>query len=191
MLITEDILKKIESVEVDANSLIEIADKVVASYTDDLDSIMKGINENIIGIDNPPVNVIEKYFLELSNAIYFVSARVEKVGIYDGVSKAAAQAAYNKSYTAKQTKDFCESKKSTIADLTVYAQNNSIYENMVNELYSRVYKTIRSKIETAQTMVATLSKVISKRMSENQFSNVNNNSRRILNEEVMDASTPF
>ena len=191
MLITDNIIKSIESVEVDANSLIEIADKVVLSYTDDLDAIMSGIRENVVGVDNPPVSVLERYFLELSNAIYFVSARVEKVGIYDGVSKAAAQEAYNISYMNSQINGTPNGKKVTVAESTALAQNSSIYESMVNEIYSRVYKTIKSKIETAQTMVATISKIISKRMSENQFSNLNNSGRRILNEEVIDTSTPF
>ena len=175
----------VKSVESDTEYILEIIDKTVSSYTQDLDSIMKDVYDNVISVDNPPIDVLEKYFLELSNCVYFVAERTEKVGIYDGVSKAAAREVYNSAYLANQLGGQLENnKKPTVAESTAKAESASLHETMVNEVYSRSYKIIKSKVDAAQTMISTLSKVISRRMVENQFNNVNNNGRQILNEEV-------
>ena len=59
-----------------------------------------------------------------------------------------------------------------------------MYEGAVSDVYDKAYKILKNKIDAAQTMVATLSKTVSRKMTENQFSNTNNNSRQILNEEI-------
>lgn len=180
--IIDNIIKDVES---NADYILQITDKTVKSYTQDLDSIMQGVYDNVISVDNAPSSTLEKYFLELSNCVYFVAERAEKVGIYDGVSKATAREAYNSAYMDSQS--FIQpsgGKKPTVAESTAKAETESLHETMVNEIYSRAYRIIKAKIDAAQTMISTISKILSKRMSENQFSIVNNNTRQILNEEV-------
>jgi len=185
MIENSQIDSAIRNVESDTKYILEIIDKTVYSYTEDLDRIMKEIDVHVISQTNPPIDVLEKYFLELSNCVYFVAERTERVGIYDGVSKAAAREVYNSAYLANQFGGQLENnKKPTVAESTAKAESASIHETMVNEVYNRAYKIIKSKVDAAQTMISTLSKVISRRMAENQFSNVNNNGRQILNEEV-------
>ena len=180
-----------ETVKKDSEYILEITDTVISTYIGDLNRIMNQINDEIVCKENVPTSVIEKYFLELSNYIYFVVDNVERVGIFDGVSKANAQQAYNSHYMVNQTSGIVgQNKKPTVAESTIYAQDNSLEESMVNEIYSRAYRTIKSKIDAAQTMISTLSKVLSRRMAENQFSIVNNNTRQILNEEVPTSKAP-
>lgn len=179
-----------DNVENDTQYLKEVVDKVVTSYTSHLDEVMKKIYNEVILADNVSTEILEKYFLELSNLIYFISENTEKVGMYDGVSKSKAQEAYNRAYMDSQESLGANGKKPTVAESTALAENATIHESMVNEMYSRAYKIIKAKIDAAQTMVSTLSKVLSRRMAENQFSNVNNNTRQILNEEVSN-NTPF
>lgn len=162
--------------------LSSVVDSTVKSYSEYLDKIMSAIYNEIIIIENVSTDTIEKYFLELSNALYFVVENVEKVGIYDGVSKASAQQKYNDFYMKHQASNVgvVGAKKPTVAESTAYAESESLPDSMVNEIYNRSYKILKGKIDAAQTMVSTLSKVLSKRMSENQLTATS--TRRILNE---------
>lgn len=172
----------LEETKTNVDYLSTVVDNTVKSYSSYLDTIMTNIYNDVIAVESASTDTIEKYFLELSNALYFVAENVEKVGIYDGVSKASAQQKYNDFYMKHQTSNtgVVGAKKPTVAESTAYAESESLSDTMVNEIYNRSYKILKGKIDAAQTMISTLSKVLSKRMSENQLTNMT--SRRILNE---------
>ena len=146
--------------------------KVLDSYTHSLDDIMAEVHDNIVAAEYPPTEVLEKYLLKLSNCIYFISERAEKVGIYDALTKTALKETYNKLYLDSQGSNVgvVGAKKPTVAESTAIAENGSINESVINDLYNRVYKTIKVKIDCANTMISSISKVISRRMSEAQLS---------------------
>lgn len=169
----------------------DITQKVINSYSESMDIIMNNIYTDIIRQDNPSIEVLEKYFLELSHCIYYMGEKLERLGIYNSMSKSAYKEVYNKAYLGNQQKDSEKKNKTTVAENQAVAENASIYEGAVNDIYDRAYKILKNKIDAAQTMVSTLSKSISRKMTENQFSNVNNNSRQILNEEVNKDWKPF
>lgn len=162
-----------------------ITDNVVAAYTSSLDRIMGEIHDNIVVIENPSLHILEKYFLELSNCMYFMSERTEKLGIYDSLTKAAAQEVYNNTYLQHQMSNFgvVGAKKPTVAESTATAQNATIYESIMNDVYNKAYKIVKAKLDSANTMISALSKIISRRMNETQMLS-NPTGRQILHEEV-------
>lgn len=182
----DKITKLIEETSTKAQYLEEIVNNVVNGYTSALDVIMKEVCDNIVNVENPSTEILEKYFLELSNCIYFISERTERLGIYDGISKASAQEVYNKTYLEHQGSNVgvVGAKKPTVAESTAVAENETLYNNMVNEVYNRAYKIVKNKVDSAQTMISTISKVLSRRMSEAQLTSIQGN-RRILNEETV------
>ena len=161
-----------------------VTNKVVQSYSEYMDNIMKNIYVDIIQNPSAPIETVEKYFLELSHAIYFMAEKLEQLGVYNAMSKAAYKEIYNKAYLDNQIKDTEKKNKTTVAENQAVAENVAMYESVVSDIYDKAYKILKNKIDAAQTMVSTLSKTLSRRMTENQFSNVNNNTRQILNEEV-------
>ena len=179
----ETLLNLAERVEVDSTQLNSLIDNVVSAYTGALNDIMEEIHIKIIDADEPDVTVLEHYFLELSNCLYFVSERVEKLGIMDAISKLQLKEAYNNAYMNPKT----DKAKPTVAELTAEAEGRTIYETAVNEVYSRAYKIMKNKIDAAYTMVSTLSKCISRRMSDTQLSGMQPAviGRQVLNEEVI------
>ena len=146
--------------------------KVLDSYTRGLDDIMAEVHDNVVAVEYPPTEVLEKYLLKLSNCIYFISERAEKVGIYDALTKTALKESYNRIYLDSQGSNVgvVGAKKPTVAESTAVAENGTINESVINDLYNRVYKTIKVKIDCANTMISSISKVISRRMSESQLS---------------------
>ena len=88
----------ISSVNEDVSYVSQMMEDIVFEYSGDLDLIMRNISDEILSIDYPPIYTIEKYFMELSNALYFTCEKVEKLGIYDSLSKTKAQETYNIKY---------------------------------------------------------------------------------------------
>lgn len=175
-----------DSVAANVSYAKNIIDGVVKSYTGELDRIMCMIKTDIVDKQEPaPVEVIEKYFLELSNCLYFIGENAEKLGIYDSISKSVAKETFNNYYMDDTIATDGKGKKRTVAELTALAENASVYEQTVNDIYSRAYKTVKSKVSSAESMCNALSKIISRRMTEMQLSSTmpaTFETRKILNE---------
>lgn len=156
---------------------------IVSSYTSSLDELMQDIQNDIVNIDDCPISIIERYFIELSSAIYFIGSKVEKLGIYDGIGKLSLKEKFNSCFIDNSSLDE-KGKKKTAAEITAISEQNSIYESTVSDLYNRAYKIVKAKVDAAQTMCSTLSKVLSHRM-QNELSASTADSvstRQILNE---------
>lgn len=160
-----------------------ILDNVVNEYSSNLDKIMLEIKNNLLEIDTVPIATIEKYFTVLSSEVYFMCATVEKLGLFDSLSKSKAQETYNLNYLEYQHKNdgIAGSKKPTVAEITAKAETASLYDSTMSDVYSKAYKTIKNKISAAETMISTLSKILSHRMQESQLT-TKQTERQILNE---------
>ena len=179
--------EKIAEVEDNMSYFNSVFEKVVDGYTRSLDEIMAEIDDEIVTKDYPSTDVLEKYLLKLSNCIYFISERAEKLGIYDALTKTAFKETYNNIYLENQSSNVgvVGGKKPTVAESTAIAENGSVYEATINDLYNRVYKTVKAKLDSANTMLSSISKLISRRMNEMQNQYISpSTGRQILNEEV-------
>ena len=173
-----------ESLEDNMLYFTNIVDKVVSEYTSGLDELMQNIYTDVISVKNPPISILENYFLRLTNAIYFVGESVERLGIYDSLTKTAAQETYNKTYISHQSSNagIVGAKKPTVAESTAISENASIYDKTMNDIYNSTYKIVKNKIDAANTMISTLSKIISLRMSDMKLSGISSNGKQLLNE---------
>ena len=158
--------------------------QVVSEYSEDLDKVMKNIMSEIIGVELPAIVTVEKYFVELSGVLYFMCSEVEKLGVYDSLSKLKAQETYNNSYlnSSIPTQTGPGAKKKTVAEITAIAENDSSYDRTVNDIYNRAYKILKSKVSAAETMISTLSKIMNHRMQESQLTTTQMS--RVLNEDT-------
>lgn len=183
----DKINEKITEVEDNMTYFNSVFEKVVDGYTRSLDEIMAEIDDEIVTKDYPSTDVLEKYLLKLSNCIYFISERAEKLGIYDALTKTAFKETYNNIYLENQSSNVgvVGGKKPTVAESTAVAENGSVYEATINDLYNRVYKTVKAKLDSANTMLSSISKLISRRMNEMQNQYISpSTSRQILNEDI-------
>lgn len=163
------------------NSMVE---QTVNEYSESLDSVMKNVMTDVINVDTPAIVTVEKYFAELSGVLYFMCSEVEKLGVYDSLSRLRAQETYNNSYlnSSVPTQVGPGAKKKTVAEITAIAENDSVYDKTVNDIYSRAYKILKAKVSAAETMVSTLSKIMNHRIQESQMT-TSQLSRQILNEQ--------
>lgn len=175
-----EIISKVSDDSVQVSTII---DNVVTEYSSDLDKVMDDIHNNIICDQCPAIMTIEKYFLELSNCLYRMCEKVERLGVFDSISKSKAQETYNMKYLEHQASNIGKTgaKKPTVAESTANAEMEALYDRTVNDIYSRSYKILKNKISAAETMVSTLSKILSHRIQESNMMS-NQTERRILNE---------
>ena len=177
-------INKIDEVVTDTEKNVSyfthISDNLVRGYTEPLDNLMVKIQA--VTIDNDATDdQLEKYILELSNSLYFIGDKLESMGIRDDLSKLAAKQVYNDAYL--EAGEVTSGKKPTVAELTAVAEGTSRYETIMNHIYSRAYRQIKFKVDAAYEMLASLRKVISKRMQEAQLSMQRNNGTLVMGSE--------
>ena len=184
MIESEKLKTKIDALDEDIENIEHILTDTVSYYSADLDKVMDNIQRDIIEDEYPSINTIEKYFLELSNTLYFMCERSERLGIFDSISKAKAQETYNAKYLEHQhsADGKVGAKKPTIPESQAISETTALYDNTVSDIYSKAYRIIKNKVSAAETMVSTLSKILSHRMQESQLTG-QQLGRKILNEE--------
>ena len=166
----ERLHQKFETTDNNVEAFQDICTKLVGYYATDLDELMLQVKEDVVDVDDVDTNTIEKYFLKLTNHLYFMGVQVETLGVYDDLSEISAKEEYNKTFIDSQGIAPNDTKsKVTVAERQAIAEETAKYGFTVNSIYNRAYKIIKFKIESAQEMVKTLSKVLSKRMVETQM----------------------
>lgn len=174
--------EKFNAVQNNSELVAELSEKVVVKYTEDLDNIMQKLNSILLGETPPTTDELERYLLLLTNTLYFVGEQAEHVGVFDDVGKATFKDAYNKAYLESISMTGKDGKKPTVAEITATAETQVLEDSLVSNIYTRAYKLFKFKVDAAYEMVKSISKIISKRMSE-QTTLPETSTRQILNEQ--------
>lgn len=168
-----------ESTETNSQYFLEVSNKLVDEATKDLTKLMLTINHTTMD-DNLSDTQLEHFILELSNMLYFMGDKLEDMGVKDDLAKLSAKEAYNDAYLGSIS---LSDKKPTVAELTAKAEDTSRYETIMSNIYSRAYREIKFKIDSAYEMLASLRKVLSKRMQDAQLSAQRNNGTLVMGSE--------
>ena len=145
---------------VEDNSQIvdNIVTEIVAPYISDLDNYVKFIGQCLRDGERPPSDAeLEDFCMNLSTYIYFASGMCEQLGIRDDIAKAVYKETFN---TARDTRS------GTVQDKNSQAELESQQEQLTSICYTRAYKTVKAKVESAQELLSSCKKVLSRRMQE-------------------------
>ena len=170
MSIYDDLdLKEVNRIkkQVEDNSKLvdDVVQSILRAYTKDLDSYVLFIKECLKDGQNPPTDAeLDDFCLNLSTYIYFAGGLCEQLGIRDDISRAVWKEMYN---TRRN-----EISNGTIDDKNSKAELASQQEQLTNICYSRAYKICKSKVENAQELLQSCKKVLSRRMQEQQLTNI-------------------
>jgi len=161
----EKALTIITKVEQNSKAMDEIVNEIIFKYVDDLDKYVAHIDSRLCDKGNPPTDAeLDKFCLNLSSLIYFASGMSEQLGIRDDVAKATYKEMYN------TTRDSAE--KGTVQDKNTLAELASQQEQLISICYTRAYRIVKAKVDSAQELLASIKKVISRRMQEQQLTNI-------------------
>lgn len=131
----EKIFELIEKTQDDVEFAKQLSDSIESEQTAELDMLMREIQNNVIHNENVSDFELEHYLAELTNTVYFISARIDDFGFYDDITKANARMKFNNAYAENQIKNAAVGKKTTQADNQLYAETNSVDETMLNVIY--------------------------------------------------------
>lgn len=157
----------LDNIQLSVDDFHSITDKVISENSSDLDSLMEDLKEAVTQQEAVSTDTLERYYAELTNLLYFMAARIERLGVYKDISNAAAKEAYNKAYL-----QYCAEKDEkgksirTVNENTALAETATQYESVTNTIYASAYSAIKMKVDSAQEMVSTLKNILRKRMNE-------------------------
>ena len=171
---TEKVDELMKETESNVEYFNKVSTETAIKYTEYLDKLMKKIYKNAV-VKDAETGLLEKYYLELTNTIYFMGDKLEQLNISGDMAKASEKEIYNKAYLANQIKDTEKKNKTTVAENQAVAEQESQYEAVVSSIYDHAYKMVKFKIEAAKDMINTLRKIISRRMQEQQLSSFGGN----------------
>lgn len=156
---------------INSNYFNDTCDKIIKSQTDGLDNLMRDIYVDCVQDNNPSMRTLQRYYLELTNMIYFMVEKLEHIGVYSDMSLSASKEVYSKSYlNQSMVKDTNGKNKFTVAELQARANLDAQYETVVSSIYERAYKVIKGKITSAQDMADSLKRIISTMTTEMSMS---------------------
>lgn len=159
-IISKELLDKIEenSAEID-----KTVNDIIERYSGELDDYVDFVRGILKDDKQPPTDAeLDDFILNLSTMIYYTSVGAEQMGIRDDLSHSVYKEAYN---TARSLQ-----KSGTVADKNTQAEIDSTAERVVNIVYNKSYKILKAKVDSAQELLSSCKKVLSRRMSEAELS---------------------
>lgn len=167
---TELVEKLVNDTKNNSSYLENLYKKIVEENSNDLDKLLSQISKDCIQNDNADDTLLIRYYLELTNMLYFMGDKLEKLSVYWDISVSAQKEVYNNTYLDNQVKDANNRNKLTINELSALATNASQYDMVVSSIYEHAYKTLKFKIDRAKDMMDALRKVITYKMNEMNLS---------------------
>ncbi len=152
-------------VEEHSKTITDIVCTIVDKYTKDLDSFVERVKNGLEDKEKPlTTNELSNICVRLATYIYFASAMTEQLGIKDDISRALYKEVYNNNRNLLD--------KGTVADKNTQAELSSQKEYLVNVIYSRSFRIVREKVDSAQELMSSCKKVLTLRISEQNLSRV-------------------
>lgn len=155
----------------DNSSIVDnIVTDIIKPYVEDLDNYIKFISKCLRNGENPPTDYeLEDFCMNLSTYIYWANGMCEQLGIRDDIAKAVYKETYN---NARDTTS------GTIQDKNSSAELQSQQEQLISVCYTRAYKTVKAKVESAQELLSSCKKVLTRRMQEIELTKMSNSVSR-------------
>lgn len=158
----------VDNVDEHSELLEETINGFVSHYASELDGYVNFIKSVLNDGEHPPTNEeLDDFCMNLSTLIYFTSTGCEQLGIRDDLSRFVYKDAYNTARSMLQ--------KGTVADKNAQAEIDSLQEHLVAVVYNKSYKILKAKVESAQEILASVKKVMSRRISEMELSRMQTN----------------
>ncbi len=157
-------------VEENSRQMDEIVNKIINPYIKDLDNYVSFIRNCLADGQNPPTDVeLDDFVMNLSTFIYFASGMCEQLGIRDDI----AEAVYKEMYHSVRSKI----DEGTVADKNSLAELEAQKENVVAICYARAYKIVKAKVESAQELLSSCKKVLSRRLANMELTRMGGSGR--------------
>lgn len=162
---SENIEKQVMEIEDDSVVIDKAIKEIIAPYADDLDSYVQFVLSVLKDDEKPPTDLeLDDFALNLSTLLYFASVGCERLGVRDDLSMMHYKEVYNNIRSSLG--------KGTVADKNTEAELEAQEERVVNIIYNKAYKMMKAKVESAGDILASVKKVMSRRIAERELSSI-------------------
>lgn len=162
-----EVSKRQAKIEDHSKTIMDIVNSIIQPYCKDLDRYVDFIRDCLKDGDRQPTaEELDDFCLNLSMLIYYAGGMCEQLGIRDDISKTVYKEVY---HTARS-----ELTEGTISDKDSLAELQSQAEQVTNICYNRAYKIMKAKVENAQELLSSCKKVLSRRISEQELTRMQN-----------------
>lgn len=158
-----DIVELQKKVELDSGLLDDVVNQIIEPYSKELDRYVTYIRD-VLKEGEPTNAELDDMCLCLPTLIYYASGMSEKLGIRDDISRAI----YKEVYHSRRS----ELTTGTVADKNSLAELESQHEQITSMCYNRAYKIMKAKVDSAQELLGSVKKVLSRRMAELELTNL-------------------
>ena len=159
-------------ISVASDTFNKTVSNIVSDYSGDLDALMDDLRKSVTDTEAISTDALERYYAELSNMVYFMCDKVEKLNVFSDMSKAKYKENYNTAYlNACEEKDEKGKSVRTVAENTSLAENDAQYSGVVNIVYDHAYRTLKMKVDMAMEMISTLKHILKRRVQEEYLNN--------------------
>ena len=166
----ERVNKLMQDTDINVMYFNNTCSEVVNKYSEGLDNLMKDLYVECIRDNDVTLATLERYYLELSNMVYFMQEKLEQLGVYSDMSDSASKEVYSKSVINQSSiKDASGKNKITSTVMQAQADLDAQYESVVASVYGRAYKIVKGKVSSAQDTMNCLRKLITSRQNEMQL----------------------
>lgn len=169
------ITESIEELNVNAVLFENMYKDIVKEQCESLDNLMADMYVDCVkNSSSVPLDILQGYYIELSNMVYFMNDKVEKLGVMADMAKSTYNSIHNKKLLeASEVKD--EKGKSRASAICVAeADVEALHNEIVADVYKHAYTSVKSKVASAIDMMNTLRRILSTRTEEMKLANVGN-----------------
>lgn len=131
---------------------------LVDECTKDLDAYIDNISANFKDTANIDNITLDNFILNLPMLIYYSSSKLEQLGLKDDISSIEKK--------RKISEILASSEAKLKSDRQIEAELASVDISLLNDIYQRAYRVVRSKLDTAYEVLASCKKIMSRRIEE-------------------------
>lgn len=165
---TEEIENICNKVDLNSAKIEEIVNGIIEPYCKDLDKYVDFIKSILADGEHPAtIQELEDFCINLSVYIYYASGMQEHLGIKDDIARAVYKEMY---HSARDSVD-----KGTVSDKDSLAELASQQEYLTSVCYKRAYSIIKAKVSSAQEILSSVKKIITRRISEQELTRIGGN----------------
>lgn len=132
-------------------------DRVVDKYFDELDRAIDEIYE-LLKAEDVSLSEVNHYIGLLPVLMYQAGNSLENLGVNGDLSTASYKDSFNEYYMKSEGK--------TVQDKTSDAEQHTIQEKLIQNIYQRAYKKCKLRLEYAAETLASLKKIHAWKMTE-------------------------
>lgn len=157
----------VKSFDENLQDTLDTATQVVKMYTKDLDICIEDI-KNILNQDDMCIDDLNYYICYIPVLLYELNTTLQQLGIKTDAAKMQRKEMFNTTYN--------ELDHGTVQYKTSYAQQVCQEEQMIEDIFTRIYKECEGKMEIAVMLHGSLKKILNYKTAEFEITRDNRNS---------------